>query len=92
MDNETLLLLARFTFQARKIVGAIDSNLLANDANYRNNIFQQIDAQADEGLLVLSMQLRNKLDPAQPTTQAPKPEPEKPSPPEAGKYKFGARG
>jgi hypothetical protein len=61
MDNESLVLLARFTFQARKLIGSIDSNLLANDVIYQNSIFQQIDAQADEDLLVLSMQLLSKL-------------------------------
>lgn len=61
MDNESLALLARFTFQARKLIGSIDSNLLVNDVICQISIFQQIDAQADKYLLVLSMQLRSKL-------------------------------
>jgi hypothetical protein len=61
MDNETLTMLAKFTFQARKLLGAIDSNMIANDAVYRDNVFKQIDAQADEELLILSLVLRNRL-------------------------------
>lgn len=89
MDNETLILLARFTIQARKLIGTIDSNLLANDDTYRNGIFQQIDAQADEDLLILSMNLRNKLGTFLP--QSPTKEPAKEPVVESKKYKFGAR-
>jgi len=89
MDNNALILLARFTFQARKFVDAIDSNQLVNDATYRNNIFQQLDAQADEDLLVLSMQLRSILDRA-PAQELPT-RTESITPTASGKYKFGAR-
>jgi hypothetical protein len=90
MDNDTILLLARFTIQARKLIGAIDSNLLANDETYRNSIFQQIDAKAEEELLLLSLTLRNKLGSlgkAQ-TVEEPAPRTDNVS----DKYKFGARG
>jgi hypothetical protein len=90
MDNEGLILLARFTFQARKLIGAIDSNLIANDEIYRNSIFQQIDAQADEALLMLSMQLRDKLGTLSPLANSKEIE-EKPAS-ENKKYIFGARG
>lgn len=89
MDNDTILLLARFTIQARKLIGAIDSNLLANDENYRNSIFQQIDAKAEEEeLLLLSLTLRNKLG----TFGKPKNIEEPVSSNTSDKYKFGARG
>lgn len=90
MDNDTIVLLARFTIQARKLIGAIDSNQIANDEVYRNQIFQQIDAKAEEDLLLLSLTLRNKLG----TLGASKPA-EAPAPRTdnvTDKYKFGARG
>lgn len=89
MDNDTILLLARFTIQARKLIGAIDSNMLANDETYRNSIFQQIDAQAEEELLLLSLTLRNKLGSLNKSSAAV--EPIK-SDNVTDKYKFGARG
>lgn len=89
MDNDTIVLLARFTIQARKLIGAIDSNMLANDATYRNNIFQQIDAQAEEDLLLLSMTLRSKLENAGKKAVE---EPERKPDNVTDKYKFGARG
>lgn len=89
MDNDTIILLARFTIQARKLIGAIDSNMLANDEVYRNNIFQQIDAQAEEELLLLSLTLRNKLGSLGQTKTVT--EPVK-SDNVTEKYKFGARG
>lgn len=89
MDNDTILLLARFTIQARKLIGAIDSNMLANDEIYRNSIFQQIDAQAEEELLLLSLTLRNKLGSL--NKAATVAEPIK-SDNVTEKYKFGARG
>jgi hypothetical protein len=88
MDNDTILLLARFTIQARKLIGAIDSNQLANDETYRNHIFQQIDAQAEEELLLLSLTLRNKLGSLGATKTAEEPAPNNVT----DKYKFGARG
>lgn len=90
MDNDTMILLARFTIQARKLIGAVDSNLLANDEIYRNSIFQQIDANAEEELLLLSLTLRNKLN-AQGTAKSAE-EPAKNSGSVTDKYKFGARG
>ncbi len=90
MDNDTMMLLARFTIQARKLVGAIDSNLLITDENYRTSIFQKIDATAEEDLLMLSLALRNKLG-ALDASQAVEEEPEKTGT-SADRYKFGARG
>lgn len=90
MDNDTILLLARFTIQARKLIGAIDSNQLANDETYRNHVFQQIDAQAEEELLLLSLTLRNKLGSlgSAKTVEEPAPRTDNVT----DKYKFGARG
>lgn len=86
MDNDTIVLLARFTIQARKLIGAIDSNMLVNDEIYRNSIFQQIDAKAEEELLLLSLTLRNKLSTKNKTAV------EEPAKTDNVKYRFGARG
>lgn len=86
MDNDTIVLLARFTIQARKLIGAIDSNMLVNDEIYRNSIFQQIDAKAEEELLLLSLTLRNKLSTKNKTAA------EEPAKTDNVKYRFGARG
>lgn len=90
MNNDTMLLLARFTIQARKLIGAIDSNLLANDEAYRNEIFKRIDAEAEEDLLLLSLTLRSKLGTLLTTasTEAPVAKADN----VVDKYKFGARG
>jgi hypothetical protein len=61
MDNGTLVLLAKFAFQARKLVGSIDLNSFTHDSDYRGQIFQRIESQADEDLLLLSLQVRSKF-------------------------------
>lgn len=90
MNNDTMLILARFTIQARKLIGAIDSNLLANDEAYRNEIFKRIDAEAQEDLLLLSLTLSSKLGALLTTasTEAPVTQSDN----VVDKYKFGARG
>ena len=91
MDNEALIMIARFTFQARKLLGAVDSNSLVNNADYRNEIFKKIDAEADEDLLILSLNLRAKLGDliSNPVVVA---EPKKEIAAEPNKYVLGARG
>jgi hypothetical protein len=91
VDNQTLMMLARFTFQARKLLGAVDSNMIANDAEYRDNIFKEIDAKADEPLLMLSLDLRNRLG-MLPGSVAKEPVAEPEPKTDTDKYKFGARG
>lgn len=93
MDNDTLMLLARFTIQARKVAGPIDTSMLAKDAAYAANIFQKIEQHADEELIFLSLTLRKRLGLLAPNvaTSSPEPEPE-PEPPKDNKYKFGVRG
>lgn len=92
MDNDTLKLLARFTIQARKLIGSIDTNLLAKDALYSAKIFQRVEELADEELVLLSLTLRQKLGLLQPNNTKSTPD-EEPEPPQDNtKYKFGARG
>jgi hypothetical protein len=92
VDNDTLKLLARFTIQARKIIGSIDTNLLAKDALYSASIFQRVEELADEELVLLSLTLRQKLGLLEVNNAKSSPDTE-PEPPEGkSKYKFGARG
>jgi hypothetical protein len=91
VDNDTLKLLARFTIQARKIVGSIDTNLLAKDSLYSAKIFQRVEELADEELVLLSLTLRQKLGLLEVNTKSsPDAEPEPPQ--DKTQYKFGARG
>lgn len=87
-------MIAKFTFRARKLLGAVDSNMIANNAEYRNNIFSQIDAHADEELLMLSLDLRNRFGMLSDTSA--KDSAADPAKEDASKanhrYKFGARG
>jgi hypothetical protein len=96
MDNGTLVLLAKFAFQARKLVGSIDLNSFTQDGNYRGQIFQRIDSEASEDLLLLSLQVRSKFGSMNDTvTHMPEPITLKPVDVRldtAPKYMLGARG
>lgn len=92
MDNDTLKLLARFTIQARKIIGSIDTNLLAKDALYSASIFQKVEELADEELVLLSLTLRQKLGLLEVNNTKSSPDTEPEPPEDKSKYKFGARG
>ena len=94
MDQETFQLLARFIIQTRKIIGAVDSTRLVKDSAYAAAVFDQVEAVAEEDLMMLSLTLRHRLGlltaasqntnkPA--VTLAPEPAPS------GAKYKFGAR-
>jgi hypothetical protein len=61
IDNDTMMMLAKFTFGIRKLNGHLDSNRLMQDADYRAEIFKFVDEQGDENLLMLSFAIQNKL-------------------------------
>lgn len=61
MNNETMVMLAKFIFAMRKLNIHVDSNRLTNEANYRDEIFKAADTQGDEDLLMLSLSLNNNL-------------------------------
>jgi hypothetical protein len=89
MDNDTLALLAKFTIHARSTIGAVDSNLFINDEIYRNEIFRRVDTQADEELLLMAFNLRQRMSAHQKEQETAKAEADTPA---NKKYLFGARG
>jgi hypothetical protein len=90
MDNELLVLLSKFSVAARKVIGPVNPAKIVKDQAYAKQIFEQADAIGDEDLLLVSLELQNKLgyfDEKVVPISTPKKE-EAP----AVKYLFGARG
>lgn len=90
MDNELLVLLSKFSVAARKVIGPVNPAKIVKDQAYAKQIFEQADAVGEEDLLLVSLELQNKLgyfDEKVAPISAPKKE-EVPS----VKYLFGARG
>lgn len=83
-------LLAQFTLRARKSIGAVDIKQMVESQPYREEIFRVVNENADEDLLMLSLELSNSLDMFSATAG--------PAPvmaaadPLAGKYVGGVRG
>ena len=92
MDNEALMMIARFTYQARKLLGPVDSNSLVNNAEYRDEVFRKIDAEADEDLLILALNLRIKLGSLMIKPEVVAPEKPKETVVDNSRYNRGARG
>lgn len=96
MDNALLVLLSKFSVAARPIIGAINPAKVLKDADYAKKTFELADAQGDEQLLILSLELQHKLGLLEVDIKAPSPalksapavKEEAPS----VKYLFGARG
>jgi hypothetical protein len=90
MNNETMKLLAQFTLRARKNTGAVDIKQMVDSQPYREEIFRVVNENADEELLMLSLELSNALSALSTVTD--------PVPiittvdPIANKYMGGARG
>lgn len=90
MNNDLLILLSKFAVAARKVIGPVNPAKIINDKVYASAIFDRINAEADEVLLALALDLQNQLgmlsaseskktaDPAANKTQE--------------KYMFGPRG
>lgn len=90
MDNELLVMLSKFSVTARPVIGAVNPAKLLKDKDYAKRIFEQVDAEGGEDLLLISLALQNKLgvfDEKPAPTPTPKPEEAV-----AAKYLFGARG
>jgi hypothetical protein len=98
IDNDTMMMLAKFTFGVRKLNRHIDSNRLIKEADYRAEVFKFVDEQGDENLLMLSFTIQNKLGllnflPNLSVNNAQNmPVVDYNMPAENDKYKFGARG
>jgi hypothetical protein len=90
MDNELLVMLSKFSVAARKVIGPVNPAKVLKDQEYARRIFEQADAVGEEELLLISLELQNKLGLLE--------EKVVPAPPAkreevvAAKYLFGARG
>ena len=90
MDNELLVMLSKFSVAARPVIGAVNPAKLLKDKEYADRIFEQVDADGGEDLLLISLALQHKLGVFdKEPTPAPKPNQEAAITP---KYLFGARG
>lgn len=61
MNNDLLILLSKFAVAARKVIGPVNPAKIVNDKAYASAIFERINAEADETLLVLALDLQNRL-------------------------------
>lgn len=90
MNNETFMLLSKFTVSARKVAGSINPTKLINDQHYANEVFWKVNQIGDEALIMMSLDLQHRLgmlksDAAElPTSNH--------ALPVEKKYVFGARG
>ena len=62
MNHDTLNLAVKFILRARKVTGPIAAQRLAEDASYREEIFNKISAEGDVSLNELALELRDKLE------------------------------
>ncbi|MDO8962693.1 MAG: hypothetical protein Q7V02_11380 [Methylophilus sp.] len=90
MDNELLVLLSKFSVAARKVIGPVNPAKIVKDQAYAKQIFEQADAVGEEDLLLVSLELQNKLGYFDEKV-APISSPKKEEAPTV-KYLFGARG
>jgi hypothetical protein len=98
MDNQSFIILSKFTVEARKVIGTVNPARLLKDADYSETVFERVDASDDADLILLSLQLRQQLGLLDTGAN------DKESMPDlameqvsaaalpAGKYMFGARG
>jgi hypothetical protein len=61
MNNDLLILLSKFAVAARKVIGPVNPAKIINDKAYASAIFDRINAEADEALLALALDLQNRL-------------------------------
>jgi hypothetical protein len=62
LDNETMILLARFSHGVRRLGGQVDTKRLAKDADYRKEIFRLVENLDDIDLLALSFTIKNHFN------------------------------
>ena len=62
MNHDTLNLAVKFILLARKVTGPIAAQRLAEDADYREEIFNKISVAGDASLNELVLELRDKLE------------------------------
>jgi hypothetical protein len=91
MNNETFMLLSKFTIAARKIVGSINPSKLITDTHYANEVFWKVNQVGDEVLVMMSLDLQHQLGMLSPVETKVTPITVA-APVDEKKYLFGARG
>ena len=92
MDNDTFGLLSQIIVKAKSIVGSIHPGKLVNDAIYAEDMFRKIEQGEDVNLIMLSLQLRQKLGLLEQKITKPQPSTQNSELQTNHKYTFGARG
>lgn len=92
MNEEVFKLLTSVIVKGRKVTGPVSSDRMLNDPAYARTIFEKIEQEGDEELVLLSLRLRDHLGllAATPAGEA-DPVKDAAAAKEADKYKFGAR-
>lgn len=91
MHEEVFRLLTSVIVKGRRFTGPVSSDRMLNDPAYARTIFDKIEQEGDEELVLLSLRLRDHLG-LLGTTAAGAVEPAKDTAgKDSGKYKFGAR-
>ena len=92
MNEEVFKLLTSVIVKGRKITGPVSSDRMLNDPAYARTIFDRIEQEGDEDLVLLSLRLRDHLGllAAAPVGDA-EPAKDAATAKDPGKYKFGAR-
>lgn len=67
MNNETFILLSKFTVSARKVAGSINPSKLMTDKHYANEVFWKINQIGDEALIMMSLEIQHQLGMLSPT-------------------------
>lgn len=92
MNNETFMLLSKFTVSARKVAGSINPTKLINDQHYANEVFWKVNQIGDEALVMMSLDLQYRLGMLKPNAPTQPISNSNAELPVEKKYVFGARG
>lgn len=93
MDNNSLVLLSKFSVSARKVIGSVNPAKLIKDNEYSAEVFQKAFELGDEELILLALEVQTMLGlitDKSPASTA-KVTPIKPAEVAEKKYMFGAR-
>lgn len=91
MDNDTFTLLSQVIVKGRALAGAIHPVKLISEPAYAEEVFQKIEQSDDESLIMLSLQLRQKLGQLEASTLDKKTAQDQ-NAEQPQKYLYGARG
>jgi len=61
MDNNSLVLLSKFSVSARRLIGSVNPAKLIKDSEYSAEVFQKAFEMGDEELIMLSLEVQTML-------------------------------